>query len=105
MLDLEQIQLLDNNAKERYMLMEKLFEHPGFKFLLLWAKAQVEDATTREMNAANWEQVCFLRGARMAYSNFVNIEEFSEREFAIEAQNALERKFEDEQNQTDTDGE
>jgi hypothetical protein len=105
MLDLEQINLLDNGAKERYMLLEKLFDHAGFKYLLEWAKAQVVDATNREMNATNWEQVCFFRGARLAYANFANIEDFSEREFAEIAQNALEAKFEAEQEQLEADGE
>jgi hypothetical protein len=105
MLDLEQINLLPNGMKERYMLLEKLFEHPGFKYLLEWAKAQVADSANREMNAQSWDQVCFLRGARLAYANFANIEDFSEREFADIAQTELEKRYQEEQDRIEEEGE
>jgi hypothetical protein len=105
MLDLEQINLLPNDMKNRYMLLEKLFDHAGFKFLIEWAKAQSNDQMQRELNAPNWESVVLARGARMAYNNFVNIEDFSEREFAEIAQNELEARFEKEQEQAEADSE
>jgi hypothetical protein len=105
MLDLEQINLLPNGAKERYMLLEKLFDHPGFKYLLEWARAQVADATNRELNASAWDQVCFIRGARLAYANFANIEDFSEREFAEIAQLELEKRQAHEEDLADLDSE
>lgn len=105
MLDMEQIKMLPNGMRERYMLLEKLFDHPGFKYLLEWAKAQVDDSRTRELNATSWEQVCFIRGARLAYDNFANIEEFSEREFAQIAEDAAEAKEREEQDRIEADGE
>jgi hypothetical protein len=104
MLDLEQINLLPNDMKNRYMLLEKLFDHPGFKYLLEWAKAQATDSQIRELNAPTWEQVVFLRGAKLAYNNFVNIEEYSEREFAELAQNELERRYQEEEDRIEADG-
>ena|SRR5271167_908622 len=105
MLDLEQINLLPNDMRNRYMLLEKLFDHQGFKYLLEWAKAQVNDSQMREMNATTWDQVLFFRGAKLAYNNFANIEDFSEREFADIAQQELEKRFTEEQDQIEADGE
>lgn len=105
MLDLDQINLLPNDMRNRYMLLEKLFDHPGFKYLLEWAKAQVADSQQREMNATSWEQVLFMRGAKLAYNNFANIEEFSEREFAQIAEDTAAAKEQEEQDRIEAEGE
>jgi hypothetical protein len=105
MLDLEQINLLPNDMRNRYMLLEKLFDHAGFKYLLEWAKAQVADSQSRELNAKTWDEVVFFRGAKLAYNNFAEIERFSEAEFADIAQQALDDKLKLMEDQTDGDDE
>jgi len=105
MLDMEQIKMLPGDMQTKYMTLEKLFDHPGFKFLVEWAKAQSTDQMNRELNAPTWEMVVLARGARMAYNNFVNIEDFSEREFAEIAQNALEAKYQEEQDRIEAEAE
>lgn len=105
MLDLEQINLLPNDAKVKYMALSKLFDHQGFKYLVEWAKAQVNDSASRVLNAQTWEQHCFSNGARMAYANFANIEEFSEREFAEIADQGREAKETAELERLEAEGE
>jgi hypothetical protein len=51
--------------------------------------AQAQAAANSVLFATNWEQHCFNRGAQLAYENFANIEEFTEREFAQVADDAL----------------
>jgi hypothetical protein len=85
---MEQINALPNKAKIRYLALEKLFGHPSYKFLIDWAKAQVEDNQMRVLTATNWDQHCFHTGARLAFENIVNFEAFSEAEFAQAAEEA-----------------
>jgi hypothetical protein len=104
MLDLNQINALPNNAKVRYLALEKLFGHSSYKFLIDWAAAQVKDNEQRVLTATNWDQHCFHTGARCAFENIVKFEEFSEAEFAqvaAEAQVAAKEAEEEEQNGMD----
>lgn len=87
-MDLEQINMLSNDAKGKYMALMRLFDQPGFKYLVEWAKAQVIDCTSRELNAPNWDIALLSRGARMAYTNFVEIEKLTESEFSAAADEA-----------------
>ena len=88
MLDMDQINALDNDAKARYMALEKVFAMPGFKFLTAWAKAKVEEAANGVLNAQTWDQHCFANGARWAYANFAGCEEMFQKEFELLADEA-----------------
>ena len=91
-MDIHQINVLSNEQKAKYMALQRLFDQPGFKYLVEWARAQVTDSTGRELNAPNWEQVLLMRGARFAYMNFAEIEKFTEAEFSDLADTELSRK-------------
>ena len=41
-MDLEQLQALPDAAKERYMALGRLFEHPSYKFLMDWSKLNAD---------------------------------------------------------------
>lgn len=103
MLEMDQIQALPNDMRGKYMLLEKLFDHAGFKYLLEWAKAQVADSQMRELNAKTWDEVVFFRGAKLAYNNFAEIERYSEAEFAQIAEDVLKAKLADIEDEFDTD--
>jgi hypothetical protein len=105
MLDLNQINLLPNDAKIKYLALEKLFDHPSFKYLVEWAKAQVEDCKNRVLNATTWEAHVHAIGAGQAYQNFANIEDFTEREFAAIAEEAEAAKIDEESDQANVDNE
>lgn len=93
MLDLDQINALDNASKLRYMALEKLFDHPSFKYFIEWAKAQTIDHQQRVLTATNWDQHCFHTGARLAFDSMVNFEDNAEKEFAGYAAEALDNKL------------
>lgn len=95
MLDMDQIMALPGPMRERYQLLEKLFEHPGFKFLKEWAVAQVNEQTARILNATSWDQHLVARGAQLAYQNFVNVEELTHQEFAAMAAEAHAKEVEE----------
>lgn len=103
-MDLNQLQALPDAAKDRYMALGRLFEHPSYKFLMEWAQLNVAECTTRELNATAWEVVLLNRGARQAYTHIVNLETNTEAEFEAIADQALEAKAAaeaDEQNSLD----
>ena len=89
MLDMDQINALDNEAKARYMALEKVFAMPGFKFIVAWAKFKVEEAANGVLNAQTWDQHCFANGARFAYANFAGCEEMFQKEFELMAEEAM----------------
>lgn len=91
-MELDQINALPNGAKERYMMLEKLYDHPGFKYVKEWANAQVKEAAQRLLTATTWEQHCLFKGAMDAYQNFVNLEDISENEFTAIANSIIESR-------------
>jgi len=91
-MDIHQINALSNDQKSKYMALQRLFDQPGFKYLVEWAKAQTADSTQRELSAPNWDQVLLMRGARFAYGNFAEIEKYTEAEFTELADSELSRE-------------
>jgi len=91
-MDIHQINALSNEQKAKYMALQRLFDQPGFKYLVEWARAQVSDSTARELSAPNWDQVLLMRGARFAYVNFAEIEKYTEAEFSDLADSELSRQ-------------
>lgn len=91
-MDIHQINALSNEQKAKYMALQRLFDQPGFKYLVEWARAQVADSTARELSAATWDQVLLMRGARFAYVNFAEIEKYTEAEFSDLADSELSRE-------------
>lgn len=97
-MDINQIQFLSNEQKERYMTLERLFEAPGWKLIVEWAKANGFDQTQRQLNAVNWDQTNVARGARYAFGMLEELQATTEAEFAaLAAQNAETAGLTDEQ--------
>jgi hypothetical protein len=96
-MDLNQINALPNTAKEKYMTLERLFETPGYKYLVEWAKGNVQEAIQRALNAPSWESFCFARGQQLAFENFTKLEEITEAEFSMIANDIMEQKAAEEE--------
>ncbi len=97
-MELEQLRALTDAQKAKYMAMGKLFEHPSYKFLMDWAKESVNEAQNRELHATTWELVLINRGARLAFTDLVNLENQVENEFASIADNAISSKADEADN-------
>lgn len=102
-LDMEQINLLDNQQKQKYMALERLFTTPGWKFVKDFCAASAEEAAAGILRATKWEDHCFALGARNAYLQIGNFEVFAENEFAAHAEDALAKKAEAELDKDDVD--
>ena len=102
-MNLQQIQALTDAQKAKYMAYGKLFDHPSYKFLLEWARSSVDEAQGRELNATTWEAVLINRGARLAFTDLVNLETQVENEFTGLAEQAIQEKAESELEQSPLD--
>ncbi len=91
-MDLNQINLLPNTAKQKYMELGKLFESPAYRHLLEWAKQNAAEAQSRCLTASNWEQFVFNRGQQLAFDQFINLEDIVETEFSAIADSLAEQK-------------
>jgi uncharacterized ferritin-like protein (DUF455 family) len=104
-MEIEQLQALPNGARDKYMALQRLFDHPSYKFFLDWAKASAEECTQRLINANNWETHCAQFGAKAAYESLINLENSTEHEFTAIADAALEQLAQDESDKLETEGE
>lgn len=93
-MNLQQIQALTDAQKARYMAMGKLFDHPSYKFLMEWAKSTADEAQRRELTAPTWDFVLINRGARLAFTDLVNLETQVENEFSQLAEQAIQENAE-----------
>lgn len=79
-LSMEDLNLLSNDDKNRYMVLERLFDSEGWAFIKKWSNANIDEAKQHILNASNWDQTLFARGALLAYDQFAKFEEISEAE-------------------------
>lgn len=91
-MDLNQINLLPNTAKEKYMTLGKLFEHPAYSQLTDWAKQNAAEAQQRCLTATAWEHFVFNRGQQLAFEQFTKLEDIVETEFCAIADAIAEQK-------------
>ena len=77
-LDIEQLNLLKPEHRERYMELERLFSSKGWKIVKTMAEQNAQLAHNAAANAANWADNRMAVGNRSAWQTIVNIEEQTE---------------------------
>lgn len=100
MLSPETLNLLTNEQKSTAADMEALFASNGWKFLQEWIKTNIELATNRCLNAANWDTYLYSRAQRSEFDRWQNLEAAFEAEYTnlaeLAREDALESVVEDE---------
>lgn len=97
-MDLDQIQHLTDEQKERYLQLERTFDTPGWKLVEEYAIQRANDATGRLLAAKSWEENRIFAGGREAFALFANLRESTESEFAaLAAANAEAKRTQDEE--------
>lgn len=87
-LGMEDLQLLSAQDKQNYMDLTRLFEHPGWKLVMKWADDCFEESKSRVLSASSWDVVNTERGAGRAFSSVLNIENATELDYRILADEA-----------------
>ena len=96
-LSTEEVSRLDDVKKQRYMLLERLFEHDGWNLLVGWANMEAAGQLVRLINALTWEDSRLAAGARAAFMMMASIEEIMEVEFRGYANEAIQAEVEAEE--------
>lgn len=96
-MDLEQLALLDDVSKERYVTLERMFDTPGWKLVEEWAKTNAQQQFHRAALAGSWEENRMALGARLAYEVIAGLRDSTEAEFIAKAEDAaLNGQYEEE---------
>lgn len=92
-----QISLLDDQQRERYNALEKLFESPGWKIIQEFAETSAQAQADRALAATDWPTNRTAIGARAAFIQVANLQQITEIEFSnLAAQAAAAQEDEDE---------
>jgi len=89
--DIEVLQYLTAEQKDKYMSLQRLFQSPGWDIVVAWARANAEEAQRRQLAAASWDQANVARGATLAFRMIQDLETGTDNEFAALAAQAKER--------------
>ena len=93
-LDTEELVHLNDAQKERYMLLERLFEHPSWPAIMAWAEINANEQTSRLIFCKTWDENRMAAGARAAYTHLLNIENVTDLEFKAYAEQNKSEKSE-----------
>jgi predicted DNA binding protein len=94
-MDLDEINLLTDQQKQKYMSLMRMFESDGWKIMDAWASANSDEARERAAMAATWEENRIYAGQRVVYDIVRKLPEINEQEYAILAQQNREAKEEE----------
>lgn len=93
-MDLEQIKHLNDEQKNRYMALTKLFEMPGWVIIQTWAERNYEESRDRAASASSWDQNRIAVGERIVYDVLRKMEEITEREYSALSEDMARRNEE-----------
>lgn len=89
MLDIEVLQNLTDDQKNRYMKMEQLLESDGWALLQQWLQGQAEAAQGRATYAQTWEDNRVAVGQMYVYTQLADLNDAVHAEFTeLARQNA-----------------
>lgn len=73
-LDLEQVNALAPDDRNRYMQLEKLFAQPGWRVVVALATQKVAEALQQAAFASSWDNNRIAMGAHLAWRGIQNLE-------------------------------
>jgi hypothetical protein len=95
-MDMNHLNLLSDEQKAEYMETSRVFAEPGWKRLVKFYEEKVDAMLTSGANATSWEDNRVAYGLRLAYEEFIALEDTLESYFSsisdavTEAQQAAE---------------
>jgi hypothetical protein len=93
-MDMDQLNLLPNTAKDKYMAYQRLFDQPFYQELVNWVKSESQEAAQRALGSLKWEDFVYARGQQLAFEKVANLETIVENEFAAIAHSIGEQQKE-----------
>jgi hypothetical protein len=96
-LDMEELKLLPDEFKEKYMLLERLYGDKAWNLVKAWATQSADQQLTAILVAPNWDQTVYARGKRDAFLELLNMEHGTNFQFRNIIREGLSRKAADEE--------
>lgn len=96
-LDMEELKLLPNEFKDKYMLLERLYGDKAWELVKAWAMQSADQQVTLILQAPNWDQTCYARGKRDAFLEMIHMERGTNFQFRNIIRDGLARKAADEE--------
>lgn len=96
-MDLDQLNNLTDDQKDRYVTLERTFDSKGWKIVEAWASVRAQEEFQRAAMAGTWEDHQRATGARMAYEQVAALREATELEFLNLAESNLLNTIEEEE--------
>ena len=102
-MDLDQINALTDEQKERYVNLTRIFDLPGWQLIKTWATNQSEELLRRGANAVSWEANRLDAGQRVVYDLIAQLPEITELEYATLAEQNVEQRIAEAQAEDEAD--
>lgn len=96
-LDMDELKLLPDEFKEKYMLLERLYGDKAWELVKAWATQSSDQQVTAILLAPNWEQTVYARGKRDAFLEMLHMENGTNFQFRNIIRDGLARKASDEE--------
>lgn len=96
-LDMDELKLLPDDHKGKYMLLERLYGDKAWELVKAWAAASADQQVTTILNAPNWDQTVYARGKRDAFLEVIHMERGTNFQFRNIIRDGLARKAADEE--------
>jgi hypothetical protein len=96
-LDMEELKLLPNDFKDKYMLLERLYGDRAWDLVKAWATQSADQQLTAILLAQNWDQTVYARGKRDAFLEVLNMEKGTNFQFRNVIREGLSRQASDEE--------
>lgn len=96
-LDMDELKLLPDEFKDKYMLLERLYGDKAWDLVKAWATQSSDQQVAAILNAPNWDQTVYARGKRDAFLEMIHMERGTNFQFRGIIREGLARKAADEE--------
>lgn len=73
-LDMDELKMLPDEFKDKYMLLERLYGDKAWDLVKAWAQQSADQQLGAILNAPNWDQTVYARGKRDAFLEVIHME-------------------------------
>jgi|SRR3974390_1128040 len=105
MLDMDELRYLDNDAKKKYMILEKGWDTPFWQIMVGWAAQSANEAADRVLTARTWEEHIYHAAARAVFLDIVQRQKINEDECRAISNSIRDKLIEKDKAETEEDNE
>ena len=96
-LDMEELKMLPDEFKDKYMLLERLYGDKAWALVKAWAEQSANQQVQAILQAPNWDQTVYARGKRDAFMEMLHMEHGTNFQFRNIIRDGLAKQAADEE--------